>query len=55
MMMFIWLAVGLGIFYFIENNKIASMKYEYVKTPETILYKRYMNGEIDDVTYKKMK
>ncbi|MGB8453495.1 MAG: SHOCT domain-containing protein [Anaerocolumna sp.] len=53
MMIFIWLLVGFVLYYSINNNTSAA-KIDG-STPEEILKERYVNGEIDKMTFEKMK
>ena len=53
MMIFVWLLIGFSIYYFIKNDESAKIKNG--STPEDILKERYVNGEIDEATFKKMK
>jgi len=55
MMIFGWLLIGLVIYYFIKNGESEKTKCKSGKTAEDILKERYVNGEIDEATYNKMK
>ena len=54
MMIFGWILIGWVIYYFIKNGEFES-KCKNSKSAEDILKERYVNGEIDEVTYNKMK
>ncbi|MDF2609561.1 MAG: hypothetical protein K0R92_1035 [Lachnospiraceae bacterium] len=54
MMIFVWLLIGLALYYFIKNSGI-SVNNERVRfTPEEILKERYAKGEIDEATFERM-
>jgi len=55
MMILVWLLIGFGIYYFIKNDEIVKVKYKGGNAPEEILKERYVSGEIDEATFKKMK
>ncbi|SEW43715.1 SHOCT domain-containing protein [[Clostridium] fimetarium] len=55
MMIFGWLLIGLGIYYFMNNGKLEKVRCNNSKRPEDVLKERYVNGEIDEATYNKMK
>lgn len=55
MMILIWVAIGFGIYYIVKNNNTNSNTDQNIKSPENILKERYVNGEIDDATYERMK
>lgn len=60
MMILIWIIIGLGIYYFMRNNSFNNdnsccSTSKNKKTPEEILKERFINGEIDEETYLKMK
>ena len=48
--------IGFGLYYFMKNdtNSYCSMN-QKKKSPEEILKERFVNGEIDEETYLKMK
>lgn len=56
MMILFLVLIGFGIYYFIKNdtNSYYSMN-QKKKSPEEILKERFVNGEIDEETYLKMK
>ena len=47
MMIFGWLLIGLGIYYFMNNGKLEKVRCNNSKRPEDVLKERYVNGEID--------
>lgn len=59
MMILVWVIVGFGIYYFMKNNTndtgscCSTSKNQ--KNSEEILKERFVNGEIDEETYLKMK
>ena len=56
MMILIWIIVGFGIYYFLKNNTSSCCSTnKNQKSPEEILKERFVNGEIDEETYLKMK
>ena len=55
MMIIVWLLIGFGLYYFLKNDEAAKIKYKNGSTPDDILKERYVNGEIDEATFKKMK
>lgn len=55
MMLLFWILLGIGIFYFIKNNDTTVVKNRKERTPEDILKERFVNGEIDEATFEKMK
>jgi len=55
MMIFGLILIGLVIYYFIKNGELNLSKSSNGKTPEDILKERYVNGEIDEATFNKMK
>ena len=47
----LWIAIGVIVYYvFIKDSKISSGSHA-----EDILKQRYVNGEIDETTYNRMK
>lgn len=54
MMILFWLFIGFGIYY-IYNKDIAKVKMKNETTPDDMLRERYVNGEIDEATFEKMK
>lgn len=60
MMIFVWLLIGFGIYYFVRNNKSTKVfsnndSTPAGRTPEDILMERYASGEIDEATFMRMK
>lgn len=53
MMILIWLIIGFGVYYFVTNAD-NDRKQKKENTAVDVLKQRYVNGEIDDVTYNKM-
>jgi len=47
--------IGVVIYYFVKNGEFDKTKCKSGKTAEDILKERYVNGEIDEATYIKMK
>ncbi|GAA0178289.1 hypothetical protein SH2C18_13660 [Clostridium sediminicola] len=54
MMIFIWLAVGFLVYSLVTNNDSKNLYRSDSKSPEDILRERFVKGEIDEETYKKM-
>lgn len=54
MMIFIWILVGLGIYYFLKNKNGESFQSGQRNSPVEVLKLRYANGEIDKETYIKI-
>lgn len=54
-MIFIWIVIGLLIYYMYKNNTQTSIDAPKRSNAEEILKERYVSGEIDDETYEKMK
>ena len=54
MMILVWLFLGFGIYYFIKNIGISTVKDNNGRSPEDILKERYVNGEIDEITFERM-
>jgi putative membrane protein len=55
MMILIWVLIGFGIYYFIKTDETVKVKFKGGNAPEDILKERYVNGEIDEATFEKMK
>ncbi|MBN4050741.1 MAG: hypothetical protein COA82_06425 [Alkaliphilus sp.] len=55
MMMLIWVLLGFGIYYLITNKGNLNVNLNGNRTAEETLKERFVNGEIDEETYKKMK
>lgn len=49
------LIVGVGIYFLFSQNGMSKIKFSGNKTPEDILKERFVNGEIDVETFKKIK
>ena len=47
--------IGVIIYYFVKNGEFEKTKSRSGKMAEDILKERYVNGEIDEATYTKMK
>lgn len=54
MMIFIVLIIGFSIFYILKNNQNVNLNTHVEKNSEEVLKLRYVDGEIDDETYKRM-
>lgn len=54
MMIFIWLAVGFLVYSLVTSNDSKNLYRADSKSPEDILRERFVKGEIDEETYKKM-
>ncbi len=55
MMILTFLLLGFVIYYFVANKDVQNFKLSNNKNPEEILRERYVNGEIDEDTFKNMK
>lgn len=55
MMILTFLLLGFVIYYFVANKDVQNFKLSSNKNPEEILRERYVNGEIDEETFKNMK
>ncbi len=54
-MMFIgWIAIAFVIYYIYTNDKTPE-RGQYSKSPREILDERFVSGQIDEETYKRMK
>lgn len=53
MMILIWLLIGFACYYLITNSEDAGRKNKDKKDSVEILKLRYVNGEIDQETYKR--
>lgn len=49
------LFVGVIIYFLVVRTGSSSFKFTGRKSPEDVLKERFVNGEIDEETYKKMK
>jgi len=47
--------IGLVIYYFVKNGELGKAKSSNSQSPEDILKERYVNGEIDEATFIRMK
>lgn len=54
MMIFIVLIIGFGIYYIYKNSGNVNLNRYNEKNSEEVLKLRYVDGEIDDETYKRM-
>jgi len=54
MMIFLWLLIGVGIYYLFAKDGIGNSKLTGNKNSTEILKERYVNGEINEETFKKM-
>lgn len=54
MMIFVWLFIGFGLYYFIKNSGTSNVKHNNGRTAEDVLKERYVNGEIDEMTFERM-
>lgn len=55
MMILTWLILGFVIYYIVTNKGGQDFKSSSKKNPDEILKERYINGEIDEETFKSMK
>lgn len=53
-MLFIWVVIGLVIYYLYKNSANQNIRHERGNSAESILKQRYVKGEIDDETFDKM-
>jgi len=53
-MILIWVIIGFAIYYLVKNNGLTVPLATDGKRAEDVLKQRYVNGEIDDETYKRM-
>lgn len=53
MMILFWLLIGLAVYYFVKNNGQADNKNKNHNAAADVLKLRYVNGEIDQETYKR--
>lgn len=54
-MIFVWIIIGLLIYYMYKNNSSVSINSEKKSSSLEVLKHRYVKGEIDDETYERMK
>ncbi len=54
MMMILWVIVGFIIYDQFKNKNVGITKSIQAHDPVELLKKRYVNGEIDEETYKKI-
>ena len=55
MMILLWILIGIGIYYLLIEKRGISFNQTQEKDAETVLKLRYVNGEIDDEKYERMK
>lgn len=55
MFILILLVVGVVVYFLVANRNGSNIRFPGRKTPEDILKERFVNGEIDEETYIKMK
>lgn len=55
MMILTFLLLGFVIYFIVTNKDAQDFKFSSKKNPEEILRERYVNGEIDEDTFKNMK
>ena len=53
-MMFIWLIIGLFIYYLYKNKSEVNINTRKTDSAAEILKQRYVKGEIDDETFERM-
>lgn len=53
MMILIWVLIGFAVYYFIKNNKADENRNKSKADPVEALKLRYINGEIDEETYRR--
>lgn len=54
-MIFIWIILGLFIYYLYKNNESNNIPTRKTDSSMEVLKQRYVKGEIDDETFEKMK
>ena len=52
-MILIWVLIGFAVYYLVTNNKAEENKNNNRKDPVEALKQRYVNGEIDEETYRR--
>ncbi|MGD9569983.1 MAG: SHOCT domain-containing protein [Sedimentibacter sp.] len=55
MMIFIWIILGLFIYYMYKNNESLNINTQKTNSSMEVLKQRYVRGEIDDETFERMK
>lgn len=55
MMIFFWILIIAVIFYWFRDHETTKTTNHNDHSPEAILKERFVNGEIDEVTFEKMK
>lgn len=55
MMIFIWIILGLLIYYMYKNNESLNINTQKTNSSMEVLKQRYVRGEIDDETFERMK
>ena len=55
MMIILWVLLVVGIYYVLKSNDIIDFDRNSQSDPEKVLKERYVNGEIDEETYSKMR
>lgn len=53
MMILVWVLIGLAVYYLVTNNKADENKNSAKANPVEALKLRYINGEIDEETYRR--
>lgn len=55
MMIFTWLAIGLLVYYLVDSKGAIALPSSHNRSPDEILMERFVNGEINEITYNQMK
>lgn len=55
MMIFFWILIIAVIFYLFRNHETNRTTIHSEHSPEAVLKERYVNGEIDEETFERMK
>lgn len=55
MLIFFLILLGIGAYFLFYNKSVTAIKIPNRKSAEEILDERFVNGEIDEEAYKKMK
>jgi len=55
MMILYWILIIVALFYIIDSNKMSNSTKNQETVAEEVLKMRYVQGEINEETYKKMK
>lgn len=53
MMILVWILIGFAVYYLVTNNKADENKKSAKAYPVEALKLRYINGEIDEETYRR--